>query len=387
MINKEDEAVELLKKLSNSLPHIEALYMYINRGAFKSQSLEELEARWPSISSKVWSDVENIALKYEPHILIGPFKNRILRIIEREYGDLLLKEVSKRIQSLSPEELAVIIAFSKMWIKGFKVTDEDILSTALEACLDVRGSKAVEVLWRVGIINRAHRPAISRYIPKIYVPNYVKPLLEAYSQRPLPLRVEIKEILKEALAEDPLKACAAVYETDQLVDELVQVVYSLPLKSIVHKLNIKGLMKAGRTCPLLIAEVEKAWRQILEEMFSNILNVIFKAFASLGYSCRVTYDAHMKLPIAYGYREGLEMAMIFMPAILPLSQVRSFSPGALKIVLTLNLNSPPRETMEILRLSSIVYVRGGEAQIYTNVSPDSLERLLKAGGFKVDVWM
>ncbi|MEM0320004.1 MAG: hypothetical protein QXS67_01135, partial [Candidatus Nezhaarchaeales archaeon] len=230
-------------------------------------------------------------------------------------------------------------------------------------------------------------PAISRYIPKIYVPNYVKPLLEAYSQRPLPLQVEIKEILKEALAEDPLKACAAVYETDQLVDELVQVVYSLPLKSIVHKLNIKGLMKAGRTCPLLIAEVEKAWRQILEEMFSNILNVIFKAFASLGYSCRVTYDAHMKLPIAYGYREGLEMAMIFMPAILPLSQVRSFSPGALKIVLTLNLNSPPRETMEILRLSSIVYVRGGEAQIYTNVSPDSLERLLKAGGFKVDVWM
>ncbi|MEM2724147.1 MAG: hypothetical protein QXP47_00055 [Candidatus Nezhaarchaeales archaeon] len=383
--NEQDESMELLKEISKSLPHIEALYMYINKGAFKSQSLEELEARWPSIASKIWSDVENIASKYEPRIFINPLKDRILNIIEREYGDSLLKEVSRRIQSLNSEELMVIIAFSKMWVEGIRVTDEDTISTALEACLDVRGSKAVEVLWRVGIVNRAHRPAILRYIPKIYVPNYVKPLLEAYSQRPLPLRVEVKELLKEALAEDPLKACAAVYGIDQLVDELVQATYGLSLKSIIYKLNIKGLMKAGRTCPLLTAEVEKAWRQILEEMFSNILNAISKAFTSLGYSCRVTYDAHMKLPIAYGYRNGLEIAMIFMPAILPLNQVRSFSPYALKVALTFDLNSPPQETMEILRLSSIVQVIDEEVQIHTNVNPDMLIRLLRAGGFKVNV--
>lgn len=379
--------MELLKKFSNSLPHIEALYMYINKGSLKSQSLEELEARWPSMASKVWSDVENEVSKYEPRILTGSLKNRILNAIEREYGDYLLNEVFRRIRSLNPKELMVVIAFSKMWFEGFRTTDEDSLSTALEACLEIRGSKAVDVLWRVGIVNRAHRHAISRYVPKIYVPNYVKPLLKSFSQKPLPLQVEVKELLKEALTEDPLKACAAVYEVDQLIDELVQVTYGLPLKSIVHKLNIKGLMKAGRTCPLMVVEVERAWRQILEEMFSDTLSNISKAFTSLSYSCRVVYDAYMKLPVAYGYRSSLEIAIIFMPAILPLNHVRSFSPDALKVVLTLNLNAPPQGAIDILRLSSIVQVRDEEAQIYTKVRSDFLVHLLKAGGFEVNVQM
>lgn len=359
--------------------------MYINRGAFKSQSLEELEARWPSIASKVWGDVESKTSKYEPHILIGPLKNQMMRAIEREYGDPLLKEVSKRIQSLNPEELMVVIAFSKIWSEGFRTTDEDVLSTILEACLSIRGSKAIEVLWRVGIINRAHRLATSRYVPRVYVPNYVKPLLESYSQRPLPLRVRVKELLEETLSGDPLKACAAVYGVDQLVDELVQAAYGLPLKSIVHKLNIKDLMKAGRVCPLMVVEVDKAWKQILEEMFSSVLKNISKAFASLGYSYRVTYDTHMKLPVIYGYSNNLEIAMIMMPAILPLSHVRSFNPDALKVVLTFNLNAPPHEAIDTLRLSSIVLVRGEEAQIYTKINSVLLVNLLRAGGFKVYV--
>ncbi len=383
MSDYSDVALALLKKFSGSLPHVEALYMYVNRGAFKSQCLEELEARWPSIGSRAWSDVEAEASKYEPHILVGTLRRRLVEAIEEEYGDLLLKEVEKRVRALGPSELAIVVAFSKMWLKGLKTTDEDELSTILEACLGVRGPKAVEVLWRTGIINRAHRPATSRYMPKVYVPGYLKPLIERCAQGLLPLNVDVKALLEKALAEDPLKACAAVYGADQLIDELVQATLGLPIKSVLRRWNIDGLMRAGRACPLLVDEIERAWREIVEGASSRVLESLIKALTSLNYLCRAIYDAHIKLPVLYGYRDGLAMAIIFMPAILPISQVRSFSPDALKVALTYNLNVPPRESLNALRLSSIVWVRDREALIYAKEGLAVLERLLRAGGFEV----
>ena len=191
--------MEIIEKFSKSLAHIEALYMYVNKGAFKNQCIEELEARWPGIGSKAWSDVENEASKLEPQIFVGSLKHQILRAIEDIYGKELAKEVGKRIQALSPEDFRVIVAFSKMWMQGFRTTDEDELSMALEACLGIKGSRTIETLWRVGLINRAHRSAVSRYMPKIYVPAYVKELLEKYSHEPLPLQVNVEEALHQSL--------------------------------------------------------------------------------------------------------------------------------------------------------------------------------------------
>jgi len=378
-----DEALALLRKFSDSLPHIEALYMYVNKGAFKSQCLEELEARWPSMGSKAWSDVEAEASKYEPHILVGDLKRRLTRAIEERYGDLLLKEVEKRVQALGPSELAVVVAFSKMWLQGLRTTDEDDLSTILEACLGIRGSKALEVLWKTGLVNRAHRPAVSRYMPKVYVPGYLKPLIEKYAQSPLSIETNVKALLEGALAEDPLKACAAVYGADQLIDELVQAALGLSLKSVLYKWNIKGLMKAWKTCPLLADEIEKAWREITENAFSRVLKNLSEALTSLNYEYKMTYDAYIKLPILYCYRNGLAMAIIFMPAILPLTHVRSFSPDALKVVLTYSLNVPPRETLNVLRLSSVVWAKDREVVIYAKEGLAVLIELFKAGGFEI----
>ncbi|MEM4575969.1 MAG: hypothetical protein QW701_00755 [Candidatus Nezhaarchaeales archaeon] len=380
-----DKAVELLKKFSDSLPHIEALYMYVNKGSFNIQCLEELEARWPSMGLKAWSDVEREASKYEPQILVGALKHQIVKVIEERYGELLSSEVFKRTSLLNYEELAVVVAFSKMWVQGFKTTDEDELSTALEACLGIPGVKAIEILWKVGLVNRAHIPTISKYKPRIYVPGYVKPVIEKYSQYSLPLKVEIKALLEKALIEDPLKVCVAVYGVDQLIDELVRLMVGLPLNSIMHKFNIEGIMRVGRVCPLIVDDIERAWRQILEDKFSEILNLLYRAFESLGYTYRTTYDESMKLPVTYGYSNGLRVAMILMPAILPLNHVRSFSPDAIKVVFTSNLNAPPREAMDFLRLSSIVYVANREATIYGKEGVDYLMQLLEAGGFKVDV--
>jgi len=381
--NDRDEALVLLEKFSGSLPHVEALYMYVNRGAFKNQCLEELEARWPSIGPKAWSDVEAEASKYEPRILVGDLKRRVMKAIEEEYGDLLLKEVEKRVRALSPSEFAVIVAFSKLWLRGLKTTDEDELSTVLEACLGIRGSKAVEVLWRTGLINRAHRPATSRYMPKVYVPGYLKPLIEKYAQGQLPIQTSVKALLQEALAEDPFKACAAVYGTHQLIDELVQVALGLPLRSVLSRWNVRGLMKAGKACPLLADEIEKAWREIVESEFVEALKALSGALKCLNYECKVAYDAYIKLPMLYGYRDGLVMAIIFMPAILPLAHVRSFSPDALKVAFTHNLNAPPREALNALRLSSIVWARNDEVAVYAKEGLEVLEEVLKAGGFKV----
>lgn len=377
--------MELLNKFSDSLPHIEALYMYVNKGPFNVQCLEELEARWPLMGLKAWSDVEREASKYEPQILIGALKHQIVKAIEEVYGEPLSREVSKRILSLDNIELAVVIAFSKMWIQGFKTTDEDELSTALEACLGFPGTKAIETLWRVGLINRAHIPTTSKYKPRIYVPGYVKPIIEKYSQYSLPLKSDIKTLLERTLIEDPLKVCVAVYGADQLIDDLVRLIVGLPLNSIMYKLNFEGIMKAGKVCPLMVNEIEKAWRQILKDKFSEILNLLHRAFKSLGYTCRTVYDESMKLPIAYGYYNGLRVAMILMPAVLPLNHVRSFSPDANKVALTFNLNAPPRDAMNILRLSSIVHVTNEKATIYGEEGIDFLVQLLEVGGFKVDV--
>jgi len=386
MANYQDEVLRLLEKFSDSLPHIEALYMYVNRGAFKNQCLEELEARWPSMGSKAWSDVEAEASKYEPQILVGDLRRQVIRAIEERYGELLLREVERRVQALGPSELAVVVAFSKMWVQGVKTTDEDELSTILEACLGIRGSKAIEVLWRTGLINRSHRPAVSRYMPKLYVPSYLKPLIEKWARNPLPLQANVKALLEEVLVEDPFKACAAVYGADQLIDYLVEVTLGLPLKSVLYKWSIKGLMKAGRACPLLMSEIEKAWREILESVFSRTLKRLSEALKSLNYKYRATYDAYMKLPVLYGYRDGLVMAIMFMPAILPLAHVRSFSPDALKVIFTYNLNVPPREALNVLRLSSIVWARSNEeVVVYAEEGLAILEELLEAGGLKVVV--
>jgi len=386
MANHRDEVLRLLEKFSGSLPHIEALYMYVNRGAFKSQCLEELEARWPSMGSKAWNDVEAEASKYEPQILVGDLKRQVIRAIEERYGDLLLREVERRVQALGPSELAAVVAFSKIWLQGIKTTDEDELSTIIEACLGTRGSKAVEVLWRTGLINRAHRPAVSRYMPKVYVPSYLEPLIEKCAQNPLPLQVNVKALLEEALAEDPFKACAAVYGADQLIDELVKVTLGLSLRSVLYRWNIKGLMKAGRACPLLTSEIEKAWREMVESTFSRTLKRLSEAFKSLNYEYIVAYDAYIKLPVLYGYSDGLVMAIIFMPAILPLAHIRSFSPDALKVIFTYNLNVPPQEALNVLRLSSIAWVRGDEeVVVYAKEGLAVLEELLKAGGLKVVV--
>jgi hypothetical protein len=378
-----DEALTLLKKFSHSLPHVEALYMYVNKGAFKNQCLEELEARWPSMGSKAWSDVEAEASKYEPHILVGDLKRRVIKAIEEMYGDLLLKEVERRVRALDFGKLAVVVAFSKMWLQGLRTTDEDELSTILEACLGVRGSEAVEVLWRTGLINRAHRPATSRYMPKVYVPGYLGPLIEKLAQAQLPIQTNVKALLERALAEDPFKACAAVYGVDQLIDELVQIVLGFPLRSVLYKWNIRGLMKAGKACPLLADEIDKAWREIVEDVSSVALKALSQSLKSLNYECRVVYDAYMKLPILYGHREGLVMTIIFMPAILPLAHVRNFSPDALKVAFTHNLNVPPRRALDVLRLSSIIWARGKEALIYARNGLEVLEEVLKAGGFEV----
>jgi len=383
--NERDEALALLEKFSGSLPHVEALYMYVNRGAFKNQCVEELEARWPSIGLNAWNDVEAEASKYEPRILVGDLKRRVIRAIEERYGDLLLEGVEKRVRALSPNELAVVVAFSKMWLQGLRTTDEDELSTVLEACLGVRGSKAVEVLWRTGLINRAHRPATSRYMPKIYVPGYLKPLIERYAQGQLPIQADVKALLQKALVEDPFKACAAVYGAHQLIDELVQASLGLPLKSVLYKWNIKGLMKAGKACPLLAGEIERAWREIVEGAFVEVLKALSKALKSLDYECKVVYDTYIKLPMLYGYRDGLVMAITFMPAILPLIHVRNFSPDALKAIFTHNLNVPPQEALNALRLSSIIWARGDEVVIYAKEGLEVLEEVLKAGGFKVVV--
>jgi len=383
MTSDQDEALALLEKFSSSLPHVEALYMYVNRGALKNQCLEELEARWPSVGLKAWSDVEAEASKYEPRILVGDLKRRLVRAIEERYGDLLLKEVEKRVQALGPIELAIVVAFCKVWLRGLRTTDEDELSTFLEACLEVRGPKAVETLWRTGLINRAHRPAVSRYMPKVYVPSYLRPLVERLAQAQLPKQANVKALLEEALAEDPFKACAAVYGADQLIDELVQAALGLPLKSVLYRWNIRGLMKAGRACPLLAEEIERAWREIVEGAFSGVLRDLDEALRSLGYEYRVTYDAYIKLPMLYVYRDSLVMVIIFMPAILPLAHVRNFSPEALKVAFTYNLNVPPREAISALRLSSIVWVRGKEVAVYDKEGLNALEGLLEAGGFKV----
>jgi len=379
----EDEALKLLEKFSDSLPHVEALYMYVNRGAFKNQCLEELEARWPSMGSKAWSDVEAEASKYEPRILVGDLKRRVIKAIEERYGELLLKEVERRVQALDPCELAVVVAFSKTWLQGLRTTDEDELSTILEACLGVRGSEAVEVLWRTGLINRAHRPATSRYMPKVYVPSYLKPLIERLAQAQFPVQVNVKALLEGALAEDPFKACAAVYGVDQLIDELVQMALGLPLRSVLYKWNIKGLMKAGKACPLFADEIDKAWKEIVENASAAPLKALSQSLKSLNYEYRAVYDAYMKLPILYGYREGLAVAIIFMPAILPLAHIRSFSPDALKVALTYSLNVPPWKALDALRLSSIIWVRGKEATVYAREGLEVLEGLLKVGGFEV----
>jgi hypothetical protein len=378
-----DEALALLEKFSNSLPHVEALYMYVNRGAFKNQCLEELEARWPSIGPEAWRDVEAEASKYEPHILVGDLKHCVIKTIEERHGALLLKEVEKRVQALDPHKLAAVVAFSKMWLRGLRTTDEDELSTILEACLGIQGSEAVETLWRVGLINRAHRPATSRYMPKVYVPGYLKPLIEKLAQAPLSIQTNVKALLEKALAEDPFKACAAVYGVDQLIDELVQVVLGLPLKSVLYKWNIKGLMKAGKACPLLADEIDKAWREIVESSSSAPLKALSQSLKSLNYECRAAYDIYMKLPILYGYHEGLVMVIIFMPTILPLAHVRSFSPDALKVVFTYRLNVPPKEALNALRLSSIIWARGKEVVIYAKEGLEVLEELVKTGGFEV----
>jgi hypothetical protein len=383
MPSDRDEALMLLEKFSNSLPHVEALYMYVNRGVFKGQCLEELEARWPSIGSKAWSEVEAEASKYEPHILVGDLKRRVIRAIEERYGDLLLKEVERRIQALGPSELAVVTAFSKTWLQGLKTTDEDELSTILEACLGIRGSKAVEILWKTGLINRAHRPATSRYMPKVYVPGYLRSLIERLAQAQLPIRMNVKALLERALAEDPFKACAAVYGANQLIDELVQTALGLPITSVLHKWSIEGLMKAGKACPLLADEIEKAWREIVEDAFSETLNTLSESLKSLNYKYRAVYDVYIKLPILYGYRDGLAMAIIFMPAVLPLTHVRSFSPDALKVAFTHKLNVPPREALNALRLSSIIWARDKEVVLYAEEGLDVLEKLLKMSGFDV----
>lgn len=377
--------MEIIEKFSKSLAHIEALYMYINKGSFKSQCIEELEARWPSIGSKAWSDIESEASKLEPQILVGSLKHQVLRMIEDSYGKELAKEVDKRIRALSPEGFRIIVAFSKMWAQSFRTMDEDELSMAFEACLDVKGSRAVEVLWRVGLINRAHRSAISRYMPKIYVPAYVKELLEKYSHEPLPLQVDVKEALRQALTEDPLKACVAVYGLNELIDELVQVMRGLPIKSIVHKLNIKGVMKAGRPCPLIKDEIDESWKHLVIEKTSRYVDVIIKGLESLNCDVRMIYDSYMKLPLILIYRNGLQAALIFMPAILPIKQIRNFNPGVLKIALTLKLNAPPREALQLLRLSSMVCIENDKAVIHGNKGIGFLAQILKEGGLKLEV--
>ncbi|MHC1636705.1 MAG: hypothetical protein ACXQTU_00830 [Candidatus Nezhaarchaeales archaeon] len=377
--------MEIIEKFSKSLAHIEALYMYVNKGAFKNQCIEELEARWPGIGSKAWSDVENEASKLEPQILVGSLKHQILRAIEDIYGKELAKEVDKRIQALSPEDFRVIVAFSKMWMQGFRTTDEDELSMALEACLGIKGSRTIETLWRVGLINRAHRSAVSRYMPKIYVPAYVKELLEKYSHEPLPLQVNVEEALHQSLIEDPLKACVAVYGLDELIDELVQVMIGLPIKSIVHKLNIKRVMKAGKTCPLIKDEVYESWKRLIMKETSKYVDAIIKGLESSGYDAKRLYDDYMRLPLILSYRDGLQAAMIIMPAILPLKQIRNFNPGALKIALTLRLNAPPQETLQLLRLSSIAYIENDKAVIHGDKGINFLIQILKEGGLKLEV--
>ncbi|MCS7139260.1 MAG: hypothetical protein N3F04_01485 [Candidatus Nezhaarchaeota archaeon] len=375
--------MNIVEKFSRSLAHIEALYMYVNRGALKNQCLEELEARWPGLGYKAWNDVEEEASKLEPQILVGDLKRYVINVIEEKYGKELAKEVNKRIQSLKPDEFRVVVAFSRLWMSGFKTTDEDELSMTLEACLNVRGKKAIEVLWRTGLINRAHRSSTSRYIPKIYVPKYVEEVLAKYSYIELRLDTNVREALEKSLAEHPLKACIAVYGLQELIDELVQAMTGLPLSSVLYKLSINGVVKAGRPCPLLREEILKWWRQLTMNVLLNCADVL-KALKTSGYIIRELYDEHMNLPLILSYRDGLRMAFIAMPAILPLKQVRNFNPGVPKIILTPKVNAPLRETLQMLRSSSIVHV-SKKVTVYGGESVEFLAQVLRSGGLELDV--
>ncbi len=377
--------MELIDKLSKSLAHIEALYMYVNKGSFKNQCIEELEARWSEKGIEAWNEVEKEASKLEPHILIGNLRHEIMKTIEERYGEQLASEIKRRIKLLDPTSLKVIIAFSKMWSRGFKTTDEDELSMALEACLDIRGSKAIEVLWKTGLINRAHRSAVSRYMPKIYIPKYAEKVLLMYSEEPLTLEVNIEDVLTRALAEDPLKACAAVYGVNELIDEMIQVMTGLPIKSIVHKLNIKGLMKAGKLCPLLKEKIVEAWRNVISRMLTSYADKLKRGLKPMGYEAKWTFDDHMKLPMLLCYSGGLKLAVVLMPAILPIKQLRNFSPGVAKAALTLKLNAPPRESIKMLRLSSLIHVEEGKATIYGDEEIDVVRQALEKEGLSIEV--
>ena len=159
----------------------------------------------------------------------------------------------------------------------------------------------------------------------------------------------------------------------------------LPIKSIVHKLNIKRVMKAGKTCPLIKDEMYESWKRLIMKETSKYVDAIIKGLESSGYDAKRLYDDYMRLPLILSYRDGLQAAMIIMPAILPLKQIRNFNPGALKIALTLRLNAPPQETLQLLRLSSIAYIENDKAVIHGDKGINFLIQILKEGGLKLEV--
>ncbi|RLF23242.1 MAG: hypothetical protein DRJ68_00270 [Thermoprotei archaeon] len=377
---------ELVEELSKSPAHLEALYMYLNKGSFPEQCIEELELRWPGLGYRAWREVEEVLVELGPQAMCGSFRSEVLRIIEEDYGRHIAEHVRIRINGLRGSELKALVAYCKMWASDFKSTDEDEVRMAVEACVG-RGVDVVEVLRRIGLINRAHRVSTSRYVPKVYVPKYVEPILLELSERELELRLDIEDPLSSILAEDPLKACVAVYGIDEVIDELVKSMTGLSTMSLTPKLTVEGFMKAGVVCPLLRGAVQEAWRRVVEKSTRGLTSLLRSCLLSCGFSVEELLDEELKMPLTLAYgSKGLEVALCFSPSVLPVKPLMMFNPDCHKSLVVEKLNAPPREAVKFLRLTSLVRVDYSRlrAQLYC-AEAQPLKGVLEAGGLSVEV--
>lgn len=183
---KSTDIINIIEKFAVDSAKLEALSLFVHRGDY-SDYKEDFAMRYPTLpKNAIFGEIKEEFDKFGiEHTHIGyetlEDKDRKLGEFFDEYikdnpSQILIKIVKKRYERLSEDEKKIVAFFAKYFDK-ISVFDASLTKSegikALEASFGIDGEEALDILCKVGILNRVSSSSKKHFYSSGYVPKYM----------------------------------------------------------------------------------------------------------------------------------------------------------------------------------------------------------------------